>query len=263
MFSFNSPYGACHQCSGQGFTQEFDPELIVPEPSLSLAEGAVHPWGGNANGYYQQFLASFAAHFGVDMHKPFNELSARERELLFYGASEPVSFRYRSVYHATPVRRTFPGIIALLEKRWETESEESRGMLSRYMSTHPCPSCGGVRLKETSLAVTVGGLNIAALSAFTVEEALVFLENLELTEREQQIARQVLKEICARLRFLLNVGLGYLTLDRSATTLSGGEAQRIRLATRRFRADRRNLYSGRTEHRPAPAGQPPPAADAV
>ena len=234
MFSFNSPYGACEQCGGLGITRKFDPELIIPERSLSLAEGAIHPWGGNANGYYRQFLDAFAAHFEVDMHKPFGELTAREQELIFYGSPETINFRYRSIYRGRTrqYRRSFPGIISLLDKRYrESDSEESRTMLGRYMSTNPCPACGGARLKETSLAVTVGGVNIAAVTAYTVEEALAYLESLELGERERTIARQVLKEISARLRFLLDVGLGYLTIERSATTLSGGEAQRIRLAT--------------------------------
>jgi len=233
IFSFNSPYGACPQCGGLGVTRAFDPELVVPEPSLSLAEGAVHPWGGS-NGYYNQFLESFAAHFNLDMHKPFAAFTAEERNLLFNGSPETISFRYRSVYHGRVrhFRRPFPGIITLLDKRYrETESEDSRAMLDRYMGTNPCSACGGARLKQTSLAVTVGGKNIAALTALTVEEAFAFLESLELSERERHIARQVLKEIGARLRFLQDVGLGYLTLERSATTLSGGEAQRIRLAT--------------------------------
>ncbi len=234
MFSFNSPYGACPQCSGLGITREFDAELLVPEPSLSLAQGAIHPWSANVQGYYYQFLESFALHCGIDLHKPFAELTEREKQLIFYGSPEPVVFRYRSVYRGRTrqYRRPFPGVIPLLLKRYqESESEESRAVLGRYMSTHPCPACGGTRLKETSLAVTVGGLNLAALTALTVEEALLFLQNLRLSEREHYIARQVLKEISARLKFLLDVGLGYLTLERSAATLSGGEAQRIRLAT--------------------------------
>ncbi len=234
MFSFNSPYGACSQCGGLGITREFDPALIIPEPSLSLAEGAVHPWGGNANGYYRQFLDSFAAHFELDMHKPFAELTAQQQQMVFYGSPETINFRYRSIYRGRTrqYRRPFPGIISMLDKRYrETDSEESRTMMSRYMSTKPCSLCGGARLKETSLAVRVGGVNIATVTALTVEEALEFLQNLELGEREKTIARQVLKEISARLKFLLDVGLGYLTIDRSATTLSGGEAQRIRLAT--------------------------------
>ncbi|MEW5921938.1 MAG: excinuclease ABC subunit UvrA [Bacillota bacterium] len=234
MFSFNSPYGACSQCGGLGITREFDPELVVPEHSLSLAQGAVHPWGGNTNGYYNQFLEAFAAHCAIDMHKPFSELTARQRELVFHGSPEPIIFRYRSIYRGRTrqYRRPFPGVISLLHKRYhESESEESRAMLGRYMSSNPCSACNGTRLKETSLAVTVGNVNIAALTAYTVEEALAFLEKLQLNERERYIARQVLKEISARLRFLLDVGLGYLTLERSAATLSGGEAQRIRLAT--------------------------------
>ena len=233
MFSFNSPYGACPQCSGLGITMEFDPELVIPNPELSIAEGAIHPWGGN-QGYYKQFLESFARHHNIDLYKPFAALTEREKELLLYGSPEVITFRYvsffrgRSRYH----KRAFPGVLKLLQKRYhESESEEMRAELARYMSSKPCPACGGRRLKEASLAVTVGEKNIAQLTAMTVEEAQAFLSTLPLSEKETYIARQVLKEISARLGFLLDVGLGYLTLDRSANTLSGGEAQRIRLAT--------------------------------
>ena len=233
MFSFNSPYGACPQCSGLGITMEFDPQFVIPNPELSIAEGAIHPWGGN-QGYYKQFLESFARHHNIDLYKPFAALTEREKELLLYGSPEVITFRYvsffrgRSRYH----KRAFPGVLKLLQKRYhESESEEMRAELARYMSSKPCPACGGRRLKEASLAVTVGEKNIAQLTAMTVEEAQAFLSTLPLSEKETYIARQVLKEISARLGFLLDVGLGYLTLDRSANTLSGGEAQRIRLAT--------------------------------
>jgi len=233
MFSFNSPYGACPQCSGLGITMEFDPQLVIPNPELSIAEGAIHPWGVN-QGYYKQFLEGFARHHNIDLYKPFAALTEREKELLLYGSPEVITFRYasffrgRSRYH----KRAFPGVLKLLQKRYhESESEEMRAELARYMSSKPCPACGGRRLKEASLAVTVGEKNIAQLTAMTVEEAQAFLSTLPLSEKETYIARQVLKEISARLGFLLDVGLGYLTLDRSANTLSGGEAQRIRLAT--------------------------------
>ena len=233
MFSFNSPYGACPQCSGLCITMEFDPQLVIPNPELSIAEGAIHPWGVN-QGYYKQFLEGFARHHNIDLYKPFAALTEREKELLLYGSPEVITFRYasffrgRSRYH----KRAFPGVLKLLQKRYhESESEEMRAELARYMSSKPCPACGGRRLKEASLAVTVGEKNIAQLTAMTVEEAQAFLSTLPLSEKETYIARQVLKEISARLGFLLDVGLGYLTLDRSANTLSGGEAQRIRLAT--------------------------------
>ncbi len=234
MFSFNSPYGACPQCSGLGLTMEFDPELVVPNPDLSIAEGAIHPWGANTNGYYRQFLDSFAAHRGLDLKKPFASYTVEEKELIFYGSAEAISFRYVSPYRkrTRQYKKAFPGVLSLLEKRYqESESEDSRAALSRYMSSKPCDACHGARLKEASLAVTVGDINIDRFTRFTVEQALHFLEELQLSEKEALIARQVLKELNTRLGFLQDVGLGYLTLNRGAVTLSGGEAQRIRLAT--------------------------------
>ncbi len=233
MFSFNSPYGACKQCGGLGITMEFDPEYVVPNPELSIAEGAIHPWGGN-QGYYKQFLEAFARHFSLDLNQPFALFSAEEKELIFYGSPEVIPFRYMSHFRGRVrhYKKPFPGVSNLLEKRYrESDSDDSRAELARYMSSKPCPACGGARLREESLAVTVGGQNIAALTGLTVEGALHFFASLALTEKESHIARQVLKEISARLVFLLDVGLGYLTLDRGSATLSGGEAQRIRLAT--------------------------------
>jgi excinuclease ABC subunit A len=233
MFSFNSPYGACKQCGGLGITMEFDPEYVVPNPQLSIAEGAIHPWGGN-QGYYKQFLEAFACHFNLDLNRPFASFSEEEKELIFYGSPEAIPFRYVSHFRGRVrhYKRPFPGVFNLLEKRYrESDSDESRAELARYMSSKPCPACGGARLHEASLAVTVGGKNIAEVTGLTVEDALSFFSSLTLTEKEKHIARQVLKEISARLVFLLDVGLGYLTLDRGSATLSGGEAQRIRLAT--------------------------------
>ncbi len=233
MFSFNSPYGACKQCNGLGITMEFDPEYVVPNPQLSIAEGAIHPWGGN-QGYYKQFLEAFARHFNLDLNQPFALFTEEEKKLIFYGSPEAIPFRYVSQFRGRVrnYKRPFPGVFNLLEKRYqETDSDESMAELARYMSSKPCPACGGARLQEASLAVTVGGKNIAEVTGLTVEDALSFFSSLTLTEKEIHIARQVLKEISARLVFLLDVGLGYLTLDRGSSTLSGGEAQRIRLAT--------------------------------
>ncbi len=234
MFSFNSPYGACSTCGGLGITLEFDPELVIPNPELSIAEGAIHPWKGSYATYQRQFLEAFAAHQGIDLEKPFDALKPRERELVLGGTAEAFSFRYTSPYRrrTRQYTRAFPGVLGLLQQKYrELETDESRAEMSRYMSSKPCPSCNGSRLKASSLAVTLGGKNISELTDLTVEEAMAFMEKLELTEKERFIARQVLKEITARLGFLLDVGLGYLTLRRSAATLSGGEAQRIRLAT--------------------------------
>jgi len=234
MFSFNSPYGACPKCGGLGMTMEFDPELVIPNPELSIEEGAIHPWGGNYNGYYRQFLEAFAATFHLDLKSPVSSYSEEEKELLFYGSSQQVAFRYQSPYRGRTryYKRPFPGILKLLQDKYrEMESDTGRADMARYMRSKSCPSCGGARLKEASLAVTVGEKNITQVTALTVREAREFLGQLSLSEKETYIAQQVLKEISARLGFLVDVGLGYLTLDRTATTLSGGEAQRIRLAT--------------------------------
>ncbi len=231
-FSFNSPYGACPECSGLGVKAEFSAGLVIPFPELTINEGAVHPWS-RSRGYYQQHLEAAALHFGIDLDKPFGELPAAERELLLHGSPELLPFRYVNMFgRVRNYRKPFPGILNLLQRRYSsTESEESRQDLARYMEIKPCPACRGLRLKESSLAVLLNGLNIAEISAFTVVSALNYFQRLELTPRETRIARQVLKEIVERLQFLNNVGLQYLTLDRAAATLSGGEAQRIRLAT--------------------------------
>lgn len=234
MFSFNSPYGACPTCGGLGITMEFDPELVIPNPELSIAEGAIHPFKGNFSSYYRQFLESFARHFHIDLGKPFASLSPKEKELILYGSPETIPFCYASPYRKKTrhYHKPFPGVLKVLEQRYqELESDESRAEMARYMSSKPCPKCKGSRLKEASLAVTVGGKNIDQLVSLTVEELRDFISSLQLTEKEAHIARQVLKEISERLGFLMDVGLNYLTLKRSATTLSGGEAQRIRLAT--------------------------------
>ncbi|HHX88086.1 MAG TPA: excinuclease ABC subunit UvrA, partial [Firmicutes bacterium] len=231
-FSFNSPYGACPECSGLGISAEFSPELIVPYPELTIAEGAIHPWKGNSL-YYQQFLEAAAAAFGIDLNIPFSDLNDEQKDILFHGSDQPVNFRYENRFgRVRHYRRPFPGIFKLLERRLEsTGSEEVRQDLTRYQVNRPCPGCGGRRLKESSLSVLVGGYNISQVAALTVVEAEQLLSNLSLTGREQQIADQVIKEIRARLQFLINVGLSYLSLDRPSATLSGGEAQRIRLAT--------------------------------
>lgn len=232
VFSFNSPYGACPECSGLGVRVEFDPEKIVPNPDLSIAEGAIHPWSGGGR-YYSHFLAGVAQKFHLDLNAPYRLLSTTDREIILYGSPEPVSFRYINAYgRARVYKRPFPGVLKILGHRYRNSaSEDMQDDVLRYMSSRPCPGCGGKRLKESSLAVLLDGKNISEVSALAVNEAADFFSSLKLTERELQIARQVLKEIVARLNFLRNVGLDYLNLDRSAATLSGGEAQRIRLAT--------------------------------
>ncbi len=231
-FSFNSPYGACPECSGLGTRAEFSVDLIIPYPELTINEGAIHPWSGHP-GYYRQFLEAAALHYQIDLDRPFAGLNQDEKELLLYGSPEPLPFRYVNMFgRVRNYRKPFPGIMNLLQRRYSsTESEDSRQELARYMETKLCPACRGLRLKESSLAVLLNGRNIAEISSFTVAAALAYFQDLELTDRETRIARQVLKEIIERLQFLNNVGLKYLTLDRAAATLSGGEAQRIRLAT--------------------------------
>jgi excinuclease ABC subunit A len=231
IFSFNSPYGACPECSGLGTKSEFTADLVIPFPELSIREGAIHPLSGQ--NYYMQFLESAAKAWGVDLDKPFKELDPDIQQKILYGSPEVISFRYVNMFRRVRnYRKTFPGVLRLLERRYaETSSEEMRKDMSRYMQVRPCPVCKGRRLKPSSLAVLLGERNIADLAALTVEEADYFFSNLQLTPREEHIARQVLKEIGERLKFLRNVGLQYLTLDRAAATLSGGEAQRIRLAT--------------------------------
>lgn len=231
IFSFNSPYGACTSCNGLGSKAEFSSELLIPFPHLSLREGAVHPWHGH--GYYQQFLEAAARHWSIDVDKPYGELSKEQQHLILHGAAEKVPFRYVNMFkRVRSYRKVFPGVLKLMQKKFEsTTSEDIRADLARFMEVKPCPACRGRRLKPSSLAVLIAGRNIAEASSLTVAEAMRFFQELSLSPREEHIARQVLKEIKERLLFLVNVGLQYLTLDRAAATLSGGEAQRIRLAT--------------------------------
>jgi excinuclease ABC subunit A len=231
IFSFNSPYGACSECSGLGTKSEFAADLVIPFPELSIREGAIHPFSGQ--NYYMQFLESAAKVWEIDLDLPFKELAPELQQKILYGSPEVINFRYVNMFkRVRNYRKSFPGVLRLLERRYAaTTSEDMRSDLDRYMQIRPCPACKGRRLKPSSLAVLLGDRNIADLAALTVEEADLFFGNLKLSPREEHIARQVLKEIIERLRFLRNVGLQYLTLNRAAATLSGGEAQRIRLAT--------------------------------
>ena len=231
IFSFNSPYGACPACSGLGTRSEFSADLVIPYPELSIREGAIHPWSGQ--NYYQQFLESAAKAWDIDLDKPYKDLTDEEQQKILYGAPGKINFRYVNMFRRVRnYKKVFPGVLKLLDRRYaSSSSDEARADMERFMQVKPCPSCKGSRLKPASLAVLLGGKNIAEISALTVEQAAEFFDRLQLTEREQHIGRQVLKEIDERLRFLRNVGLQYLNLDRAASTLSGGEAQRIRLAT--------------------------------
>jgi excinuclease ABC subunit A len=234
MFSFNSPYGACPACDGIGSQMEVDVDLVIPDPSMTLAEGAIAPWVGSSSNYYPQLLAAACAHFGIDMHRPVQELPKEQLDKILYGApDELIRFRFENDFgQVREARIPFEGVIPNLSRRYrETTSEMVREQIEGYMSIRPCPACQGKRLKPEVLAVQVGGRNIAWVTERSIREALEFFSELELSDKERQIAHLILKEIRSRLQFLDNVGLDYLTLSRSAGTLSGGEAQRIRLAT--------------------------------
>ena len=236
MFSFNNPYGACPTCSGLGTLMRMDPELILPNRDLSLNEGAlrVTGWNSGADGsIFNMYLAAMAERYGFSLDVPVKDLPREALDALLYGTKgEKLALHYERDGRTTTYSAPFEGVIPSLERRYrETNSPGMREEYEAYMSNIPCPDCRGQRLKPVSLAVTVGGLNIAALSDLSVRKARSFLSQLTLTEKEERIARQILKEIDNRLGFLCDVGLEYLTLSRSAGTLSGGEAQRIRLAT--------------------------------
>ncbi len=232
VFSFNSPYGACATCTGLGFRQVLDESLVL-DRGKSLLDGAVVPWAASTSDYYQELLGSLAAHFKVDMKTPVRRLPRAFLEVLLHGSEEPVRVRYHNKWGALRSYDTrFEGVLRQLDRRYkETDSEYVREEIERYMTSLPCPACGGSRLKPESLSVRIGGRNIAEVTSLDVCAAMRFFGDLSLSERERLIAHQILKEIQSRLGFLVNVGLGYLTLDRTANTLSGGEAQRIRLAT--------------------------------
>jgi excinuclease ABC subunit A len=232
VFSFNSPHGACERCTGLGSQMEIDPELVVPDPSLSIGEGAIAPWNGTSQ-YYDQVAQAIAERFGVDLDTPWGELSQEHRELFLFGVDDRLQVTYRNRYGRRRSYATqFEGVVANLERRYrETESELQREKIEEYMSMVPCPQCKGARLRPESLAVRIGGLGIHQFSAMSVRRARTWLGELPLTETERRIARLILREIEERLRFLDDVGIGYLSMDRAAATLSGGEAQRIRLAT--------------------------------
>ncbi len=240
-FSFNSPHGACPECTGLGTKLEFDPDLIIPNPHLSLAEGAIVPFTAQSghhhgdHGYHWQLLSSAARHYGIDLRTPVKDIPEDKLEKILYGSGgEAITLRYENRYGRTrEYQTTYEGVIPNLERRYrETTSEYMKTeFFERYMSSRPCPVCKGQRLKPEVLAVTVGGRSIVDITRLSVGEVLEFFDRLELTDRERLIAAQILKEIRARIKFLVDVGLEYLTLDRAAATLAGGEAQRIRLAT--------------------------------
>jgi excinuclease ABC subunit A len=216
MFSFNNPYGACPECGGIGTRWEIDPERLVPNPARSLAAGALAPWAGRESTYFRQTLAALAKRYKFSLDEPWSKLRKSTRDVILFGDKDG----------------GFEGVVKVLDRRYrETQSEDARAEVETFMAERPCPACGGSRLRPESLGLKIGGRSIADVVRFTIKDASGFFASLTLSEREAAIARRVLKEIGERLGFLMNVGLDYLTLDRPAGTLSGGEGQRIRLAT--------------------------------
>ncbi|MQS14430.1 excinuclease ABC subunit UvrA [Streptomyces kaniharaensis] len=233
-FSFNSPFGACPDCSGLGNRMEVDPELVVPDPERSLDEGAIHPWSaGHAKEYFQRLIDALAEELGFRTDIPWAGLPARAKKALLYGHKHQVQVRYRNRFGRERSYSTgFEGAVPFIQRRHtEAESDSSRERFEGYMREVPCPTCDGTRLKPVVLAVTVEGRSIADVSAMSISDCAEFLGAMKLNDRDKQIAERVLKEVNERLRFLVDVGLDYLSLNRAAGTLSGGEAQRIRLAT--------------------------------
>ncbi|MGY1782605.1 excinuclease ABC subunit UvrA [Geodermatophilus sp. SYSU D01036] len=233
-FSFNSPFGACPECTGIGTRKEVDPDLVVPDPEKSLAQGAIAPWAGSmSNEYFQRLLSGLADQLGFSMDTPWEELPAKVQKAVLHGSPDQVHVRYRNRYgRERSYYAAFEGVLPFLERRHEdTDSDYMRDKYEGYMRDVPCPVCHGTRLKPEILAVKLNGRSIAEVTGLSIGEAADWLGALELGERERAIADRVLKEIQARLSFLVDVGLDYLSLDRPAATLAGGEAQRIRLAT--------------------------------
>jgi excinuclease ABC subunit A len=233
-FSFNSPHGACPRCTGLGSQMEIDPELVVPDPSLSLAEGAILPWASGASSYYDQITQAIAERYELDLDAPWHDLTEEQQDFFLYGTNGDriyVSYRNR-MGRKRSYMTSFEGIVPNLERRYrETDSDYSREKIEEYMSVRPCPECKGARLRPESRAVKVGGMAIHEFTHLSARRSLEWLDALDLSSQDRAIARLILREIDERLRFLDNVGVGYLSMDRAAATLSGGEAQRIRLAT--------------------------------
>lgn len=234
MFSFNAPQGACPECNGIGVKMEMDPDLIIPNKNLTLNEGAVTPWAksNKKENYYHQMLEAVSKHFNFSMDTPFNELTKEQQDIILCGCDDKIPFSFKRRNKSYQVNRQFEGVIPRMERLYiETKSNYSRKYISKFMSDRKCHVCHGKRLRPEVLAVTVGGKSIADVVEMSIKDSYQFFLNLELTDREQFIAKEVLKEIRQRLKFLVDVGLDYLSMARSSGTLSGGEAQRIRLAT--------------------------------
>ncbi|OCB95311.1 UvrABC system protein [Bacillus amyloliquefaciens] len=234
LFSFNSPFGACPTCDGLGLKLEVDPELVIPNPELSLKEHAIAPWTPISSQYYPQLLQAVCTHYGIDMETPVKDLPNHQLDKVLYGSgNERIYFKYENDFGQVRENEIeFEGVLRNIERRYkETSSDYIREQMEQYMSQKPCPTCKGYRLKKEALAVLVNGRHIGTITELSVGDALEFFKNLTLSEKDMQIADLILREIVERLSFLDKVGLDYLTLSRAAGTLSGGEAQRIRLAT--------------------------------
>ena len=233
LFSFNAPYGACPDCKGLGVKLQMDPELVVPDQTLSIIDGCIKPYGDEVENIYYMKLLCLCKHYKIDTTKPFSKLTNKEKELIFYGSKEPIHIKYTTRGgNTTDTYDYYEGVLTNLERRYmETSSTWVREWLERYMIETECDTCHGARLNDDVLQVKVGKKNIFEVTEMSIKDLIPFFNNLKLTKEKQEIATLLLKEIIDRLDFLSNVGLGYLTLSRSAGTLSGGEAQRIRLAT--------------------------------
>ncbi|GAM08506.1 uvrABC system protein A [Geobacter sp. OR-1] len=234
MFSFNNPYGACPDCTGLGTRMYFDAELVVPNPELSVREGAIAPWEKRLSSWYHMTLDALAKAYKFDIRTPFKDLPEDVRDMILNGSrGEKIEFWWEEdAGRRHTYQKEFEGVLNNLERRWkESDSDQVREDLEKYMNIMPCPTCNGARLKPEALFIRVGEKNIAEVTALSIRDCLEFFAGLKLTEKEAEIARRILKEIRERLNFLVNVGLDYLSLDRTAGTLSGGEGQRIRLAT--------------------------------
>ncbi|MBQ9980718.1 MAG: excinuclease ABC subunit UvrA [Oscillospiraceae bacterium] len=236
MFSFNNPYGACPECGGLGFMQKIDPDLVIPDKTLSLAEGAIKAGGWNnikGDSITRMYFEALAKKYGFKLTTPVSELKPEHLDVILYGTGgEPLELQYEREHGYGVLKQPFEGVINSVERRWrETQSDAMKAEYEEMMSQRPCPVCHGMRLNKTALSVTVGGLNIQELCSMTVTKTRAFLQELELSGNHAMIASQILRELDARLNFLISVGLEYLTLARQAGTLSGGESQRIRLAT--------------------------------